>query len=64
MWKTLRAAVEDGVKDFSREAMTEFNTTLSDVRHQSDVTGCENPCEVLKWNIIPSLASSLRHAHM
>ena len=31
MWKSLRAAVEDGVKDFSREAITEFNTTLSDV---------------------------------
>ena len=33
MWKSLRAAVEDGVKDFSREAITEFNTTLSDVSH-------------------------------
>ena len=32
MWRNLRAAVEDGVKDFSREAITEFNTTLSDVR--------------------------------
>ena len=32
MWRTLRAAVEDGVKDFSREAITELNTTLSDVR--------------------------------
>ena len=33
MWRTLRTAVEDGVKDFSREAITELNTTLSDVRH-------------------------------
>ncbi|CAK0744384.1 hypothetical protein CVIRNUC_001543 [Coccomyxa viridis] len=32
MWRTLRAAVEDGVKDFSREAITELNSTLSDGR--------------------------------
>ena len=42
MWKSLRAAVEDGVKDFSREAITEFNTTLSDVSHQETTTTCKN----------------------
>jgi hypothetical protein len=32
MWKSLRAAVEDGVKEFSREALSEAATTLNDVR--------------------------------
>ena len=41
MWRTLRAAVEDGVKDFSREAITELNSTLSDVRRYPDAYVCE-----------------------
>jgi hypothetical protein len=31
MWRSLRAAVEDGVKEFSREAFTDATTTLQDV---------------------------------
>lgn len=31
MWKTLRAAVEDGVKEFGREALSDATSTLKDV---------------------------------
>ncbi|BDA41685.1 hypothetical protein COCOBI_02-4660 [Coccomyxa sp. Obi] len=32
MWKTLRAAVEDGVKEFGREALSDATSTLKDVK--------------------------------
>ncbi|KAK9908874.1 hypothetical protein WJX75_004133 [Coccomyxa subellipsoidea] len=36
MWRTLRAAVEDGVKEFSREALSEASTTLNDVKQGAE----------------------------
>ncbi len=55
MWKTLRAAVEDGVKEFGREALSDATFTLKDVSvpiRDSSSNIKFNTCSVMVLHIL------------